>query len=230
MAWLISAVNTVLLIVDASDLREAEKVRASQEKALQALQHYTLAHYPEIPSKFGELLLRIPELQRTCQVSWFLAAVVFEGVTHGKCKSFLVVHIKKEFLLQLMCNTEVRESAFHLLQHAASSQTWCVLDEEYETIIGLFLVFFTWESQFSLCPAIPLITSNIEPAPWDLKQLLYYIKMSPCWHLIVLHYWIALWIGYWINVSTISVSTVMFSLNVSVFVSHVSRLVRRCYQ
>ena len=53
---------------DASDLREPEKVRASQEKALQALQHYTLAHYPDIPSKFGELLLRIPDLQRTCQV------------------------------------------------------------------------------------------------------------------------------------------------------------------
>ncbi|XP_066999623.2 nuclear hormone receptor FTZ-F1 beta [Anabrus simplex] len=58
----------VLLTSDASDLKESEKVRASQEKALQALQHYTLAHYPEIPSKFGELLLRIPELQRTCQV------------------------------------------------------------------------------------------------------------------------------------------------------------------
>ncbi|RZF46433.1 hypothetical protein LSTR_LSTR012508 [Laodelphax striatellus] len=54
--------------LDASDLREPEKVRASQEKALQALQHYTLAHYPDIPSKFGELLLRIPDLQRTCQV------------------------------------------------------------------------------------------------------------------------------------------------------------------
>lgn len=25
-------------------------------------------HYPESPAKFGELLLRIPELQRTCQV------------------------------------------------------------------------------------------------------------------------------------------------------------------
>ncbi|XP_046670810.1 nuclear hormone receptor FTZ-F1 beta isoform X2 [Homalodisca vitripennis] len=58
----------VLLTSDASDLREPEKVRASQEKALQALQHYTLAHYPDIPSKFGELLLRIPDLQRTCQV------------------------------------------------------------------------------------------------------------------------------------------------------------------
>lgn len=56
-------------IVDTSELREAEKVRASQEKALQALQDYTLAHYPEIPAKFGELLLRIPELQRACNVS-----------------------------------------------------------------------------------------------------------------------------------------------------------------
>ncbi|KAK4882120.1 hypothetical protein RN001_005439 [Aquatica leii] len=58
----------VLLTSDTSELREAEKVRASQEKALQALQHYTLAHYPDSPAKFGELLLRIPELQRTCQV------------------------------------------------------------------------------------------------------------------------------------------------------------------
>lgn len=58
----------VLLTSDTSELREAEKVRASQEKALQALQGYTLTHYPDIPAKFGELLLRIPELQRTCQV------------------------------------------------------------------------------------------------------------------------------------------------------------------
>lgn len=59
----------IFVIVDTSELREAEKVRASQEKALQALQDYTLAHYPEIPAKFGELLLRIPELQRACNVS-----------------------------------------------------------------------------------------------------------------------------------------------------------------
>lgn len=56
-----------------NDLREPEKVRASQEKALQALQHYTLAHYPDMPSKFGELLLRIPELQRTCQVGYIFS-------------------------------------------------------------------------------------------------------------------------------------------------------------
>lgn len=60
-----------LVFLDTSELREPEKVRTSQEKALQALQAYTLSHYPETPSKFGELLLRIPELQRTCQV-WFI--------------------------------------------------------------------------------------------------------------------------------------------------------------
>ncbi|XP_031617038.1 nuclear hormone receptor FTZ-F1 beta [Contarinia nasturtii] len=58
----------VLLQSDTSDLREPEQVRGCQEKALHALQTYTLAHYSDAPSKFGELLLRIPELQRTCQV------------------------------------------------------------------------------------------------------------------------------------------------------------------
>ncbi|CRK96819.1 CLUMA_CG009883, isoform A [Clunio marinus] len=58
----------VLLSSDTAELKEPEKVRASQEKALQALQAYTLGHYPDSPAKFGELLLRIPELQRTCQV------------------------------------------------------------------------------------------------------------------------------------------------------------------
>ncbi|GBP27783.1 Nuclear hormone receptor FTZ-F1 beta [Eumeta japonica] len=57
----------VLLTSDAPELREVEKVRASQEKALAALQAYTAAHSPDAPAKFGELLLRIPELQRTCQ-------------------------------------------------------------------------------------------------------------------------------------------------------------------
>ena len=32
-------------------------------------QDYTVAYYPDMPSKFGELLLRMPELQRVCQVA-----------------------------------------------------------------------------------------------------------------------------------------------------------------
>ncbi|KAH8421173.1 hypothetical protein KR009_010296 [Drosophila setifemur] len=58
----------VLLQSDTTELQESVKVRECQEKALQSLQAYTLAHYPDTPSKFGELLLRIPDLQRTCQL------------------------------------------------------------------------------------------------------------------------------------------------------------------
>lgn len=58
----------MIIYVDTTELREPVKVRECQEKALQSLQEYTLANYPDTPSKFGELLLRIPDLQRTCQV------------------------------------------------------------------------------------------------------------------------------------------------------------------
>jgi hypothetical protein len=43
-------------------------VRDSQEKVVQSLQQYTTTNYPSMPTKFGELLLRMPELQRVCQV------------------------------------------------------------------------------------------------------------------------------------------------------------------
>ena len=46
-------------------------MRDSQEKVVQALQHYTSAQYPDMPSKFAELLLRMPELHRVCQVNIF---------------------------------------------------------------------------------------------------------------------------------------------------------------
>jgi len=49
-------------------LKEVEQVRGCQEKVVHALQEYTVSHYPDMPSKFGELLLRMPELQRVCQV------------------------------------------------------------------------------------------------------------------------------------------------------------------
>ncbi|XP_042876233.1 nuclear hormone receptor FTZ-F1 beta-like isoform X3 [Penaeus japonicus] len=62
-------VIVLLYSVDVSGLEDGEKVRYSQEKVVQALQEYTLSHYPHLPPKFGELLLRIPELQRTCQAS-----------------------------------------------------------------------------------------------------------------------------------------------------------------
>jgi len=55
-------------LTEVDELQEGEKVRESQERLLQCLQTYTIARCPESPSKFGELLLKIPELQRICQV------------------------------------------------------------------------------------------------------------------------------------------------------------------
>jgi hypothetical protein len=60
--------NKIFFIADASSLKEAEHVRDSQEKVVQALQQYTYSNYPSLPSKFAELLLRMPELHRVCQV------------------------------------------------------------------------------------------------------------------------------------------------------------------
>ena len=67
----------LLLVTDTSGLKESESVRSSQESVLKALQQYTLSHYPDVPSKFGELLLRIPELERTCQVKRVFFCFVF---------------------------------------------------------------------------------------------------------------------------------------------------------
>nr|WCS71194.1 hormone receptor-like protein 39 [Pardosa pseudoannulata] len=58
----------ILLTSDAHGLKEPDKVRACQKEVLEALQSYTSSHYPHQPSKFGELLLRLPELERACQV------------------------------------------------------------------------------------------------------------------------------------------------------------------
>lgn len=58
----------ILLTSDASGLKEPDKVRDCQKQVLEALQTYTRTHYPLLPSKFGELLLRIPDLERACQV------------------------------------------------------------------------------------------------------------------------------------------------------------------
>ncbi|XP_013781709.1 nuclear hormone receptor FTZ-F1 beta-like [Limulus polyphemus] len=59
----------ILLTSDVSGLKDPHKVQTCQKQVLEALQAYTYSHYPHLPSKFGELLLRIPELERACQFS-----------------------------------------------------------------------------------------------------------------------------------------------------------------
>ena len=76
---------------DASGLKEPEQVRDSQEKVVQSLQQYTTANYSTMPSKFGELLLRIPELQRVCQVGSLFVLFISQTV----CLWFGFVKLKK---------------------------------------------------------------------------------------------------------------------------------------
>ncbi|XP_043200833.1 nuclear hormone receptor FTZ-F1 beta-like isoform X2 [Amphibalanus amphitrite] len=59
---------------DPSVLTEPHKVSACREQVLQALQQYTMSHSPQTPSKFGELLLRIPDVERACQLGKELIA------------------------------------------------------------------------------------------------------------------------------------------------------------
>lgn len=40
---------------------------STREQVLHALQQYTMSHSTDMPSKFGELLLRIPDIERACQ-------------------------------------------------------------------------------------------------------------------------------------------------------------------
>ncbi|XP_047739616.1 uncharacterized protein LOC125178877 [Hyalella azteca] len=59
----------VLLSSDVAGLKDKERVQYSQERVLHSLEEYTRTNYPHQPGKYGEILMRIPELQRTCHTS-----------------------------------------------------------------------------------------------------------------------------------------------------------------
>ena len=70
---------------DASGLKEAEHVRNLQERLVRELQQYTTANYPTMPSKFADLLLRVPELHRVCQVNYeFYVGVLWWNLQENK--------------------------------------------------------------------------------------------------------------------------------------------------
>ncbi|KAK7094708.1 nuclear hormone receptor FTZ-F1 beta-like isoform X2 [Littorina saxatilis] len=59
------ALKVLLLITpDVKGLKEPSKIHEYQEKLSEALMEYTSTHYAQMPSKFGEMLLRLPELAR----------------------------------------------------------------------------------------------------------------------------------------------------------------------
>ncbi|XP_053208362.1 LOW QUALITY PROTEIN: nuclear hormone receptor FTZ-F1 beta-like [Panonychus citri] len=59
----------ILMASDASELQELEKVDKLQKQIMEALQTYSACNYPQHQSKFGELLLRLLELEKVCQVA-----------------------------------------------------------------------------------------------------------------------------------------------------------------
>ena len=45
-------------------LKEPHRAREHQEAVCEALSLYTNSHYPQLQNKFGEMLLRLPEVTR----------------------------------------------------------------------------------------------------------------------------------------------------------------------
>ena len=53
---------------DIKGLNNVDRIQQYQNRLLDALMLYTSSHYPNLPTKFGELLLRLSEVQRW--VAW----------------------------------------------------------------------------------------------------------------------------------------------------------------
>ncbi|KAK6195902.1 hypothetical protein SNE40_001233 [Patella caerulea] len=59
------ALKVLLLITpDVKGVKDPAKISEHQEKLMEALETYTCTHFPKPDNKFGELLLRLPELAR----------------------------------------------------------------------------------------------------------------------------------------------------------------------
>ena len=64
----------------------------TREQVLHALQQYTMSHSADMPSKFGELLLRIPDVERACQLGKELIAA--RGSSDGPTFDILLELLK----------------------------------------------------------------------------------------------------------------------------------------
>lgn len=49
-------------------MKESERAREQQEILSEALHKYTTSHYPQSPDKYGEMLLRLPEITRVSSI------------------------------------------------------------------------------------------------------------------------------------------------------------------
>jgi len=54
----------MLHISDIKGLSDETRLSEQQQKVSMALEQYITSHYPQTPCKYGEMLLRLPELSR----------------------------------------------------------------------------------------------------------------------------------------------------------------------
>jgi nuclear receptor subfamily 5 group A protein 3 len=81
-----------LLFVDVKGLKEPVKIREYQEKLSEALAEYTVSHYANVPAKYGEMLLRLPELAR---VSFLAKELLLMALLPSSTNCGLLVELLK---------------------------------------------------------------------------------------------------------------------------------------
>ncbi|GFS22094.1 glucocorticoid receptor-like [Elysia marginata] len=87
------ALKVLLLITpDVKGLKEPRKIRDFQDKLLEALLAYTTSHYKNMRHKFGELLLRLPELSR---ISFMSKDILIKSLPSSMASCGLLVELLK---------------------------------------------------------------------------------------------------------------------------------------
>ncbi|XP_076436282.1 steroidogenic factor 1-like isoform X2 [Babylonia areolata] len=87
------ALKVLLLITpDVKGLKEPGKIHEYQEKLSDALMEYTASHYLHLPSKLGEMLLRLPELAR---VSFLAKEILLLALPPSSSSCGLLVELLK---------------------------------------------------------------------------------------------------------------------------------------
>lgn len=60
----ISVLQTTALFVDIKGMKEPSRVVEHQDAITEALRQYTESHFPQTPTKYGQLLMRLTELAK----------------------------------------------------------------------------------------------------------------------------------------------------------------------
>ena len=77
---------------DVKGLKEPSKIHEYQEKLSEALLEYTGSHYVQMPNKFGEMLLRLPELAR---ISFLAKEILLLALPPSSTSCGLLVELLK---------------------------------------------------------------------------------------------------------------------------------------